>query len=637
MSWEVREGAAESYLELTTGWRSLPLGEICREDRSLIESDSPTAKDRPYVGLENIESQSGRINRGSSAALQSEGISTTFAFDSRHVLYGKLRPYLNKVAMPEFSGRCTTELIPLLPGPQVSRDFLAWLLRRSETVAAAMSEKTGSRMPRADMASLFSLRVPLPSLVEQKRITALLTEQMAAVDKARAAAQAKLDALKALMSTFVEALFCSEAAPTWPKKSLREMCAGSGMYGTSQKNNAERRGLPVLRMGNIIDGALVARNLAHVELSEPELEKFLLAKGDIIFNRTNSAELVGKTAVFNWNEPTVFASYLVRFRLVPGTANPHWVARYINSRAGRGYVRQHMGRAIGQVNISASTMARLEIPCPGLPLQLRLMEELEQRIAAARQASVSAESELAAINALPAALLRRAFSGELSSRKPVPVPLAASGLEHRLARRALSVAFDVNHLNRRRQLSGEGAECGSVLLQKSTYLREAWARTPLGGRYNRQPLGPHDPDWNEVLGYAVEQGWVRAESLHREHPVYLPGPSMSAALKQTDALFGVSKAGALRVAELLSGLDWERAELYATVFAAWNDLRFDSPSLSVTDEQVIREVQERWHRSKSKFSQADLRGGLRWLREQGLEPAGVEPRTEVGFQTELEL
>lgn len=248
----------------------------------------------------------------------------------------------------------------------------------------------------------------------------------------------------------------------------------------------------------------------------------------------------------------------------------------------------------------------------------------------------AAESELTAISALPAALLSRAFNGELS-RKAVSIPVAASALEHRLTRRALSVAFDVNHLCRRRQLSDEGAECGSVLLQKGTYLREAWARAPLGGRYNRQPLGPHDPEWNEVLGYAVEQGWVRAESLYREYPVYLPGAAMAEALNQADALFGTGKARALRVAELLSDLDWKRAELYATVFAARNDLLFGATS-PVSDQEVVKEVHERWHPSKeSRFSQDDLLGGLRWLRDQGLEPAGVEPRTAVGFQTELEL
>jgi type I restriction enzyme S subunit len=72
-------------------------------------------------------------------------------FDTHHVLYCKLRPYLNKVAVPDFVGRCSTELIPLLPKPDISREYLAWLLRRPQTVQAAMQERTGARMPRANM------------------------------------------------------------------------------------------------------------------------------------------------------------------------------------------------------------------------------------------------------------------------------------------------------------------------------------------------------------------------------------------------------------------------------------------------------------------------------------------------------
>ncbi|MDE0679305.1 MAG: hypothetical protein OXI11_03680, partial [Gammaproteobacteria bacterium] len=93
--------------------------------------------------------------------------STAFLFDERHVLYGKLRPYLNKVATPDFVGKCSTELVPLLPRNGVNRVFLAELLRQEETVAYVMKSVTGSRMPRTDMNSLLSMPVPVPPLAHQ--------------------------------------------------------------------------------------------------------------------------------------------------------------------------------------------------------------------------------------------------------------------------------------------------------------------------------------------------------------------------------------------------------------------------------------------------------------------------------------
>jgi type I restriction enzyme S subunit len=166
---------------LPAGWRAVQLGQVCVEDRRIIEARSERAKQLRYLSLEHIESKTGRILRQPSEPLEDEGTSTTFAFNDRHVLYGKLRPYLNKVALPDFSGRCTTELIPLLPTSDLAREYLAFLLRRDDTVETAMRGKTGSRMPRANMNALLKMEILLPPLEEQRRIAARLCEQLSTV------------------------------------------------------------------------------------------------------------------------------------------------------------------------------------------------------------------------------------------------------------------------------------------------------------------------------------------------------------------------------------------------------------------------------------------------------------------------
>lgn len=191
---------------LGSGWVSLTIGDLCHEERVVVNPDAPLAKELPYLGLEHVESGSGRILNERIAARSSEGRSVTFRFDERHVLYGKLRPYLNKVALPDFEGRCTTELIPLLPRTGVSREFLAWLLRRPQTVEAAMREKTGARMPRADMRRLLSLSVTIPAdIEEQRRLAAEMTARMSLVDEAKAACQEQLT----LLATYAEKILAS--------------------------------------------------------------------------------------------------------------------------------------------------------------------------------------------------------------------------------------------------------------------------------------------------------------------------------------------------------------------------------------------------------------------------------------------
>lgn len=195
---------------LPEGWRWVKLGDVCIQDRKIINPGSPEALSRPYLGLEHIESNTGKILFDVPEVDEEQGKSTTFAFNKNHVLYGKLRPYLNKVALPEFEGRCTTELIPLLPKDLVDRDFVAWLLRHDETVNAAMQGKTGSRMPRADMDNLLKFSIPLPPLPEQQRITARLREQMQAVNEARQSVEAQLKAINQLPAALLRQAFSGE-------------------------------------------------------------------------------------------------------------------------------------------------------------------------------------------------------------------------------------------------------------------------------------------------------------------------------------------------------------------------------------------------------------------------------------------
>ena len=167
------------------------------EDRTPIPGDNSLAKTLPYLSLEHIESNTGRILLSGESVTEGVGRSSAFAFDERHILYGKLRPYLNKVALPDFRGRCTTEALPLLP-KGVSREYVALALRQDETVAYVMRKVTGSRMPRADVKDLLEMPIPLPPLAEQQRIVAELERKNAVAARLEQAARQQLADLAAM-------------------------------------------------------------------------------------------------------------------------------------------------------------------------------------------------------------------------------------------------------------------------------------------------------------------------------------------------------------------------------------------------------------------------------------------------------
>lgn len=173
-------------------------------------------------------------------------------------------------------------------------------------------------------------------------------------------------------------------------------------YGTSKKANRTGEGIPVIRMNNIVEGALDLSNLKHVTLTKKEQDSLLLKDGDILFNRTNSKELVGKCAVFHGEDEYVFASYLIRVTVDTDQANPDFVAYTINSRLGRQQIDALSRQIIGQANVNSEELRELVIPCPPRDIQDSIMSRVQEgqleiareRIAAEQKArEVRAEIE----------------------------------------------------------------------------------------------------------------------------------------------------------------------------------------------------------------------------------------------------
>ena len=190
-------------------WEVRALGDLCEMDRRTIKPDDPAASELRFVGVENVVSGTGALNFETHSRVGAQK-SSAFRFDERHVLYGKLRPYLNKVATPDFAGRCSTELVPLLPRSGVNREFLAELLRQEKIVAFVNKSVTGSRMPRTDMISLLQLRVPAPSLDAQQQFAKLIAHARTASERGRASSETT----RTLNASLMDNLLGAHTSPT---------------------------------------------------------------------------------------------------------------------------------------------------------------------------------------------------------------------------------------------------------------------------------------------------------------------------------------------------------------------------------------------------------------------------------------
>lgn len=248
--------------------------------------------------------------------------------------------------------------------------------------------------------------VPLPSLEEQKRIAATL-DQADELRRLRQEAIAKLNALG--QSIFYEMFGDPATNPNqWPMGTIRDLVA-EVRYGTSKKAHTETRGLPILRMGNITyEGEIDLDDLKYVELADKEVEKYTARKGDILFNRTNSKDLVGKTAIYELDEPMAIAGYLVRAR-VNDQADPYYIGAYMNSKHGKATLRNMCKNIVGMANINAQEFQDIQIAVPPLDLQ----REYGKRIEGLKAYRGPFHESRTAVEHLFSSLQQRAFKREL--------------------------------------------------------------------------------------------------------------------------------------------------------------------------------------------------------------------------------
>ena len=187
-------------------------------------------------------------------------------------------------------------------------------------------------------------------------------------------------------------------------------------YGSSAKTNENPTGIPVLRMGNIEHGKLILSSLKYLPEEHTEFPELLLENGDLLFNRTNSAELVGKTAVYK-GTPAIcsFASYLIRIRLAEDGCKPNFLSFFVNSVFGRDWIVKVVSQQVGQANVNGTKLQNLSVPLPPLAEQTRIVAEVERRLSVIEEQEAMVAASLQRAARLRQSILERAFSGRLLS------------------------------------------------------------------------------------------------------------------------------------------------------------------------------------------------------------------------------
>jgi type I restriction enzyme S subunit len=386
--------------KLPEGWRWEELGNLFTIDKQQIDPSDPSFYTLPFIGMENIESNTRKfIPNGNT---EEGGDSTCLLFDDTHVLYGKLRPYLNKVYLPDKKGRCSTELLPLMPKNGYSRSFIASVLQSQIVVNYAVKHSTGGRMPRADMEKLKKLKAPIPSNPnDQLAIAADLERRMAQVERMRGAARRQKEAVAAMKNAILREFFVSMKNDQWHLTKISQIAhiiMGQSPDGSSY--NKEGAGIPLL------NGPTEFGDEHPTPIQWTTSPKKLCHVGDLIVCVRGNT-----TGKMNWaNQDYCLGRGVAGIRGKEEKGNTIFIKYALEYKINELLVGSERSTF---PNLEKEELNSFEIFAPkDLFMQEKVAKTIKEKLETLNQLASSISSQVSAIEALPGAILREVFDFE---------------------------------------------------------------------------------------------------------------------------------------------------------------------------------------------------------------------------------
>lgn len=360
--------------------------------------------DIPWASVKDLQSQSLETTLESITAEGLTNSASNLIPEGTVIIASRVG--LGKVAINRKPVAINQDLKALIPRSRdlMPRYLLLFLLSKAEYFERA---GVGATVKGLTIADYQRLNIVLPPLAEQERIVKLLDE---ADDLRKLRAQADRRTANLIPALFHEMFGDPISNPNeWPVK-LADEFIKTCEYGTSQKANEAGRGITVLRMNNVrSDGQLDLAEIKTVELGANELSKQRLQIGDVLFNRTNSRELVGKTGMWDGRFEAVAASYFIRIRVCDDIEDPLHFTTFMNTPFMKRRLAEMARGAVGQANINAKELRSIRVPVP----PLRLQKEFARLVTEMRGMEAEQVSSSRRLEDLFQSLLQRAFRGEL--------------------------------------------------------------------------------------------------------------------------------------------------------------------------------------------------------------------------------
>ncbi|WP_350283550.1 restriction endonuclease subunit S [Nitrosomonas sp.] len=404
-------------------------------------------------------------------------------------------------------------------------------------------------------------------------------------------------------------------------------------YGTSQKTCDDSSLVPVYRMGNISNGRLINEGFKYISPKIDELPRLFLQPNDILFNRTNSYELVGKSALYTGHtEKATFASYLIRIRLFDALLSPVFISLAMNAPYFRStQIEPEIVQQCGQANFNGTKLSLCVVPLPPLAEQHRIVTRIDQLMALCDSLEQQINATTDKQTELLSNLIRAQSQGN-TAKEPHQASLSTAQVIDLATYRANIGCYAFSKLANTQYF-------GRTAAAKVMYLAQAHIGLDLDLKPEREAAGPLDiwiydfeqqgqgKRWFEVNEKTLANGRKKTE--------YRCLSALSEPVAKAEVLMTPGQKTEFdRLIYALADKKTEEVEIIATLFAVWNDFLIDG--VQPTDAQIISDVRENWHERKARFTPTELGRWLDWLRKENVIPRGLPPRTVQQSRLDLD-
>lgn len=380
-----------------------------------------------YLELEDLESGTGRIlNRRNTM----EVVSDVTVFNKGDVLFGKLRPYLEKYYVAEFDGKCTGEILAFKPQRIESR-FLFYCLASSWFIERCNLLAYGTKMPRVNWPTqLAQFNLPLPPLPEQQRIAAYLDMSCAATDAAVAAKRRQLETLDTLRKSIIQGAVTRGISkrvtlePTgnawmeqiprgWKLVCLKRIAEIQGGLTLGKQYEGSLIERPYLRVGNVQDGHLDLADVSVIELPAGVAAGVELRPDDVLMTEGGDLDKLGRGHLWQGEIPgCLHQNHIFAVRCFLHKLKPMFLAYVTAAKYGRDYFEATGKKTTNLACTNATKVGQFPIPLPPLAEQEAICAYLDEKLAGVKRVVGGIESQITTLTAYRKSLIHECVTGQ---------------------------------------------------------------------------------------------------------------------------------------------------------------------------------------------------------------------------------